>query len=231
MISFVILFAACQEEYVEISEPDKSTAFTANDTIADLILRVTMKDGSFDNIIDKCSAISIQYPYSVQIRNEIITIKSTEDIEALKAKYFPLRNNILINFPVTVIFSDYSEKILSNQGELQKIRKQYNTRVEDDDIECIDFIYPVELSLYNTEFQKPDFVRVGNDKDFHGLLKNMNDLIVEITYPVEVEFWNGERLSINNNDELENEILNTSDRCDENDEVEFSINKNNLKIQ
>ena len=217
----VMLFARCQEEYIQISDLDKSVAFTANDTIADLIMRVTLKDGSFDNIIDKCNEVSIKFPYSVKIKNEIITVTSAEDVEYIRQEYFQFINAITIKYPVTVVFSDYSESVLSNQGELQKIKNQYNTNLEDDDIECIDFIYPLEVNLYNAEFQKPDFVVVGDDKDLHGILKNMKDMIVEVGYPIQVELFDGTMVNISNNLELKNEIMNVMGSCDEGDEVEF----------
>ncbi|MFW5820943.1 MAG: hypothetical protein ACOCWA_06615 [Bacteroidota bacterium] len=215
-----MLFAGCQEEYIEIIEPDKNAAFAAGDTLSDLILKVTLKDGSFDNFIDNCSAISIKFPYSVKIRSENISIASMEDIENLAEEYSEFRNPILINYPVTIIHSDYTESVLSNRGELRKIQNQCNTGIEDEDIECIDFVYPIELSIYNKEFQKPDFVIAGNDKEFHGILKNAKDLIVEIAYPLNIELWDGTIISIQNNKELKDEIMSVMGSCDEDDEVE-----------
>lgn len=221
-LMLMMLFVGCQEEYIEITEPDKNTAFSATDTIAELILQVTMKDGSFDNFVDNCSAISIKFPYSVQVRNEAITITSTEDIENLEQEYFSFKGSIRINYPVTLIFSDYSETYVTNKGELQKIQTQNNTSIEDDDIECIDFIYPIELSLYNTEFQKPELLIAGNDKDLHVALLNMDDLIVEISYPIVVEKWDGSSINIQSNKELQNEITNAMGQCNEKDEVDVS---------
>ncbi len=214
----MMLFVGCQEEYIHITQPDQKNSFAANDTLAELILRVTMKDGSFDNFLDECSAISIKFPYSVRIRNEDITITSVEDINELEEEYLPFEGSIRFNYPVTVIFSDYSESVISNRGELQRIQNQFSNEYDEDlDIECIDFVYPIEISIYNTEFQKPDFVIVDSDKVFHGILKKANDLVVEITYPVSVELWDGDRISVQNNTELENEILNAMGKCDEDD--------------
>ncbi len=225
MVLFVFsLFISCQEEYIDISEPDKNVAISFSDTLVDLILRVTLNDGSFDNIIDGCSEISIQYPYSVRIRNEVIEINSLEDIERIKQEYQQFINAIIIQFPVTVIFSDYSEAILDNQGELKKIQKQFNKNEKGDAIECLDFIYPVDLSLFNTKYQKSDFIRAGKDKDLHGIFKNINDKIIEIDFPVDVELADGTIININNNQELKNEILNAIGNCDEDDEMEFSGN-------
>lgn len=226
IVAVVILLAGCQEEYTKISEPDSNTSFMVGDTIADLIRRVTLKDGSFDNVVDNCNEISLKYPYSIQVRNEIVTITSEEDLENLKQVYPQLKNSIKIDYPVTVIFSDYSESVLSNPGELQKIQNQYNPKKEDDDIECIDFVYPLDLSLYNKAYQKPDFLSAGNDKELHGVLKNMNDIIVEIGYPVMVKIKGGTKLNINNNKELQNEILKVAGTCDEADETEFGTGEN-----
>ncbi len=218
-LMLMMLFVGCQEEYIKITEPEKSTSFTANDSIAELILRVTMKDGSFDNFLDECSAISIKFPYSVQIRNEVITITSREDIEDLEEEYLFFRGSIRFNYPVTVIFSDYSESVISNRGEFQSIQNQFNNEYDEvEDIECIDFVYPIELSIINTEFQKPRVVIAGSDKDFHGILKKANDLIVKITYPVSVELWDESRINIHSNKGLENEILNAIGKCDDDDD-------------
>lgn len=218
----ILLFISCQQEYININEPDKRTAITANDNVAELILKVVLQDGSYDNIIDGCNAISIQYPYSVQIKNEVIDITSIEDIQTLTLEYFPVRNEIKLIYPVTVTFSDYSESILSNAGELRKIQNQYNSNTKDDDIECIDFIYPIEITLYNTAYQKSDLIIITDDKDLHKVFRKINDLIVAITYPIQVITTDGETISINDNTELENEITKVDDNCNEDDNVEFN---------
>ncbi|MFA8433101.1 MAG: hypothetical protein ACEPOZ_01165 [Marinifilaceae bacterium] len=221
-ITVMMLFISCQKDYVEMNEPDKSIAISANDPIADLIHKIVLKDGSFDNIIDRCSEISINYPYSVTIKEERIDITSVDDIKSITLEYFQFRNAIHINYPVTVSFSDYSESVLSNAGELHRIQNRYNGRSSDDDIECIDFQYPIEISMYNTRFQKSDEMLARNDRDMHRLFRDINDLIVQISFPVVVDTQNGKTISIRNNFELEDEIEKLIGTCDENDRVEFS---------
>lgn len=217
----VILFMGCQEEYAFVTEPDEDKAFRSGDTLAGLISRVTLKDGSFDNLIDRCSEISINFPYSVRIKNQTVDITSPDDIERIRQEFYPFNNSIIINFPVTVTYSDYSEAVLPNRGALQKIQNEYNKNKEDDDIECIDFIYPIDISLYDTKYQKPESLRTGNDKELHCLFKNKNDFIIEIGYPVVVEIADGTTVNIHNNLELVSEIINAIGSCDEHDEVDF----------
>ncbi len=220
MLSLVLL-SGCQEEFSVIDEPDDGETISAGADLADLIRRVTLKDGSFDNIIDKCSEISIQFPYSVHVKGERINITSLDDIKALTLDYFHFRNAININYPVTILYSDYSQAVLSHAGELRQIQDQCNTTLIDEDIECFDFIYPVNIDLYNTEFQNHDFIIAKNDRDLYNIFNDINDFIVEINYPVHVRTSDGDTLNINDNIELENEITRVIDACDENDEVEF----------
>ncbi len=212
--------SGCQEEFVVITEPDKESAFTQSDTIADLILKVTLKDGSFDNVIDKCSEINIEFPYSVRVRNNIIDIHSPEELDSLQQALHQNSKSIQIVFPVTVSFSDYSTMVLSNRGELMRIQNRYIHRKYDDDIECIDFIYPIEMDLYDTLFQKQEYRHVRNDKAFHGILKGKKDFIFEIEYPVLMEISDSVIVEVNNNSELKHAIRNSIGTCDENDEVE-----------
>ncbi len=219
-LAIVAIFIGCQREYLKISEPDKETTITANDPIVDLLLKVALKDGSFDNIIDRCNEISIKFPYSVKIKNEILEITSKKDAESVKAEYFQVRNSINIVYPVTIVFSDYTEIIISNTGELRKIQNQYNTTIEDDDIECIDFIYPVEIALYDTVYQELVMMDVGGDRDLYNVFKEMNNTIAEIEYPILMESSDGNTATIENNMELENVInegANTG--CDEEDDI------------
>ena len=211
----------CQEEFFEITEPDTETSFASSDSIAGLILKVTLKDGSFDNIIDKCSEINIEFPYSVRVRNKIIEIQSPEELQALHEQLQQNSKSIKIVFPVTVSFSDYSTMVISNKGELMQIQNRYIHRKYDEDIECIDFIYPLEVDLYDTLFQKQEFRHVRNDKAFHGILKGKKDFIFEIEYPVLMEISDSLTVEVNNNSELKHAIQNSIGTCDENDEVEI----------
>lgn len=217
----LILFVSCQEGYDNIKEPDKSIAISENDNIADLILKVVLKDGSYDNIIDGCSEISIKYPYTIKIGEESITVNSLKDVESVAVNYFSVRNDIEINYPVTVSYSDYSEAVVSSGGQLKSIQKKNNANLIDDDIESIDFVYPIEISLYNKKYQKTDLIVAKTDKDIHKIFRNMNDIIVELNFPL-VAKTKKERLTIDNNISLKKEIDEVKDSEDEDDKVEFS---------
>ena len=229
IIIVAILISGCQEEYEKITEPDKSLAISADDNIASLILYVTMKDGSFDNLIDECNEISIMFPYTVFIDDDLSKqINSLADIEALYLEYFIYRDDMELQYPVTVIYSDYTEEILYDSDALEDIQDQYNDQLADDDIECIDFIYPVGINIYNTTFQNTDYLLLESDAEMFDLFYNLTDVILEIEFPVQLKTIMGEIITINNNTVLENEIERYEDACDENDEIEFEDDDNHI---
>ena len=64
---------------------------------------------------------------------EAIFEDSTTDVDALS-----------YNFPITIILSDYSEILISSSSELSPyINACVGENEDDEDIECIDFNYPV----------------------------------------------------------------------------------------
>lgn len=221
-ILLILALVSCQKEFVDIREPDKSVTITADDPVADLILKVVLKDGSYDNIIDRCSEISIKFPYSILIEDQTYTIDSQEDIDIIKLDHFFERDDIEIVYPITISYRDYSEETLTNEDELDEIQELYNTELSDDDIECLDFIYPIEIALYNAVKQITDVVTVDNDAEMHNIFEDIDELFVEISYPIELELLSGEKISVVNNFQLEDEISQIIDSCDEEDEVEFS---------
>jgi len=212
-IIFIISFLCnCQEEFERIDVPGKNETINSEDNLAALIHRMSLKDGSFDNFIDECSTISIKFPYTIKLRGEMIAINAMKDIEKVSREYTHMRNAIIINFPVTIIFNDYSESILSNRGKLQAIQNQCNTGVVTN-INCIDFIYPIELNLYNTAFQTADFIIAKNDKDIYNVFNDLENLLVEINYPLLLKTPIGDTLSVNDNFDLENKINIVIEKC------------------
>ncbi len=225
-LHFLILlsiFNSCQTEFVEIEEPDTSETINVNDNVSALILNVILKDGSFDNVIDKCNGISIKFPYTIQVDDKLLTISSLQDINKATLNDSAV---ITIVFPITVVFSDYSERKLSGKDELEAIQEQFG-EIVDDDIECIDFVYPIELAIYNTTYQKSSVVKVMNDQNMYDIFSQISNLIVGIKYPINLITPEGDSIQVNSKEELETEISNTIGKCDEDDDSGLDVGNEN----
>ncbi len=137
-IILILLVVSCQKEFIDIREPYKSVAITANDTFADLISKVVLNDGSYDNIIDRCSEICIKFPYSINIDNHQYTVNSPADIDSIKMDHFFAQDDKEIIYPISISFSDHWRWSSVIRTNLKKYRNYtIQTLMETEAIPCI----------------------------------------------------------------------------------------------
>lgn len=96
--------------------------------------------------------------------------------------------------------------IVGRDNELYALLKRV---VETDDenpvenISCIRFVYPLQLTVYDLQRQPIGTVYITGDEMFSGLLENLPaDYLLNISYPIVTLLANGEAFSVNNNEEL-----------------------------
>jgi hypothetical protein len=71
------------------------------------------------------------------------------------------------------------------------------------EIVCIDFIYPLQLLVYDSGLQPLETVSIYGDDDFSAFLGALPDgQSISISYPIETTMADGTTFSVNNNDEL-----------------------------
>lgn len=225
-ISFLVMslffINGCQQEVTEIIEPPSEEVFTQTSPVADLIERTSLNDGSFDNIVDGASCLSLELPVTVIVNGLEITLDSQEDfttVENIIDKFDDDDDIINIIFPVTVILADHSEIVLSDQDDLENLVDQCTEDGDDDDIECADFKFPMTLSLYDAANQVSEVKTVENDKELYKYIHDLDeDEYCGINFPITVILSGGDEIMINNNDELEDILKNAINACDEDDD-------------
>ncbi len=223
----LLFFTSCQEETVEITPPAESEALVANSTLTSFISSTSAKDGSADNIIDKASCLSVELPVTVVVNGLEIIVDSTEDykvIEAIFNKFEDDEDKLDIVFPITIILADHTEIVLNNRTDLEKLIEECRDENEpDDDIECIDFQYPISFSVYDTEFQVIDVITVENDRELHRFVKRVAnaEVLASLNFPVTMLLADGSTVVVNNNEELESTINEAKDACDEDDDNDY----------
>ena len=218
----LIILYGCQQEVVEIINPPTDQVITPNSVVADLVERTTLKDGSKDNVLDHASCISLVLPVTVRIDGKEIVVSNEDDLKMIENLLKELEEEIEdvdLIFPVTVILADYTEVTIHNKDELETLRDQCYEAGEDDDIECVDFKYPITCSIYDTENQLSDVLTINSDKDLHDLFNYFDDdKICSFEFPVTLVLSGGEEVVIQNNDELEAVLKSAGSECDEEDD-------------
>ena len=162
LMSAILCFTSCQKEETTVIEPEEEETLTPNSNLVNLMTSITSHDGSVDDVLDNANCFSVNLPVTVNVNGVSVTIDTLEDLEILEGilNEFDDDDDVLeFLFPITIMFNDYSEIVIENEIEL-------NTFVDgcfnqnDDVIECIDFQYPIEFSIFNTDFQIIDTVVV-----------------------------------------------------------------------
>jgi len=224
------LISCDSEDDTPITDPTQDEVVQPNSTVALLMTNVATIDGSFDNIIDNASCVSIQLPVTVTVNNTEITINNDDgyqDIEDIIELFDDDVDTIEITYPITVIQADYSTVEVNSDSELAALTSNcLDDNEDDDDIECIDFQYPITASILNDSNVVIDTVTINNDGDMYTVFDDLDDIedyaAVSINFPITVILADGTTQSINSVQELEDAIEMADDTCDEDDDNDFN---------
>ena len=218
----LLVFTSCQDEVIEETSINEQELLAASSPLASLMQSTSARDGRVDNILDNANCLSVNLPVTVIVNDITITINTLEDLELIEDIFdeFENDNDILeLLFPITIILNNHEEIVINNQAELDAFIDQC---VDDshDDIECIDFQYPITFSIYNTSFQIIETVIIENDRELHEFLERLENsnsgaLLVSLDFPVTMVYANGETIEVHNNQELSRVLNEAQENCDD----------------
>lgn len=234
-LAIFISIYSCQQETIDISQPNANETLKANSSLTTLISRTSTNDGSKDNIIDRANCLEVKLPVTVVVNNIEIIIDSEEDFDTIEEIFEEFDNDIdqlNIQFPITIISSDFTETVINNEAELEELVSScVGENQDDDDIECIDFKYPISISIFNTSFDVIETKTINNDKELFRFIKNLDDnVLASLNFPVAMVLADGSTVVVNNNQELERVINEAKDSCDEDDDYDYDDDDNNCDI-
>lgn len=93
----------------------------------------------------------------------------------------------------------------------------------DDDIECIDFQYPISASIFNTNNELISSVTLNTDEQMYNFVDDIDIYdLVSIDFPITMIISDGTSFTVNNLTELENTIQDYMNGCDEDDDYDYN---------
>ncbi len=233
-LAIVLLFVSCQDETIEVIDPTDNQTVQANSPVARLMQRTSLNDGSSDNIIDQSSCSDIVLPVTVVVNGLEIIIDSEEDFELIEAIFEEFTNDndeLEIVYPITIILSNHEEIVINSQQELEALIADCIEGGEDDDIECIDFQYPITISTYDSNNQIADTVVINSDAELYELFENLDPAtFVSLNFPVTLVTADGNEVVVSNYEELANAIEAAIEACDEDDDNDYDDDDVDLPI-
>mgnify|MGYP001819983296 CR=1 FL=1 len=225
LLPFFALLAltSCQEEVVEITDPNQEESLIASDSSLATAMRSTSTvDGFRDNIIDGSNCISVNLPVTIIVNDITITINTYDDLELIEDIFEEFENDddlLEILFPITIVLNDHTEVVINNQEELNIFIEECTE--EPEVIDCIDFQYPISFALYNTDFQVIETVVIENDRELYEFLERLENgttasggvILASLNFPVTMVYADGSTVEVYNNQELEHVIHEAKEDC------------------
>jgi hypothetical protein len=226
-IIITVFLNSCQDSIPETTELEEEAQLKPNTNLASLITRTTLKDGSKDNIIDNANCITIVLPVTIIVNNVEILISNENDYQLIENAIEEFSNdddNVQIEFPIEIILVDYTQVVIENQNTLNDfILDCVGENEPDNDIECIDFIYPITFEVLEVNATIPSTIIIANDAESFELLNDLEDFTsVNFNFPVLLTTFDGTEITVNSLESLESNIENAIDSCDEDDDYDFN---------
>ena len=226
LLSMAMALTSCRKEETELIETPPEDTLSANSTIANLMQRVATNDGSNDNILDFANCFNIQLPVTVTANSIEVTINTASDydlVESIFDEEYDDINVLDITFPISIAQSDHSVISVNNIAELNNLAALCSgENIADNDIECIDFVYPIGSSIFNTANELISTEIFTEDSELYGFIDNITeDDIISMNFPISLLLSNGSQLEVNSIAELQITIENEQNTCDEDDDFDY----------
>ena len=221
-------FTSCQEEFEELTQGNDEETISATSSTAVLMEQTSSNDGSYDNIVDQGSCMAINFPYVVSVNGLEVTIDSRADIAIIKSIVAELNSDdytLEIVYPITVTLSDYTEIEVNSKEQLVSLAQECKDGDNDDDIECVDFVYPITLYTFDASLSQTGTVEVNSDFQLRRFFIGKGDSdFISIDFPITLKLYDETEVVVNSVSELAATLESAKDACDEDDDNDYFDN-------
>ena len=225
--AMTLLVVSCREEESQLIEANPDEVLKSNSTVASLLMRTAMNDGSEDNILYNANCFSFELPITINVNGLEVMVDTQMDLQIVEEIFDEFDDDddsVEFFFPITIVLADFSEIAINNFSELDDLADDCaGENMFDDDLECADIKYPVTLSVFNTNNEIIDTITLDSDRELYFFVDELDDDdIVNVNFPVTIILYNGTEIEVNNLDQLEEILEDVEDDCDEDDDYDYN---------
>ncbi len=222
----ILLFTSCQEEQIDITQGSTDEILVAKSEVATLMKQTATNDGSKDNIIDRASCFRVSLPVTVVVNGVEIVVSTEDDYDLIEDnldEYEDDNDTLDIVFPITIVLNDYTEVTIQGISGLEEyIARCKGDDEDDDDIECIDFKYPILYSVFDKDKNLIKTVRINNDREMFHFINRINESeIISIKFPITLVLFDGSSTIVDSLSELKEALRRAINLCDEDDDNDY----------
>ncbi|MFC4720734.1 hypothetical protein ACFO5O_00255 [Geojedonia litorea] len=212
-ISLITLlsFTSCQDE-IDNQIGENPNTNDANSVAASNYKRTAMYDGSFDDFLDGNSCSSILLPVVATVNGTQVSVISQSDYQQvinILGQYNNDNDQVVLQFPFTVRLSNYTEVLVTSQGEYDAIINACEAAEAEgkDAISCLDIQFPITILTYNLNLDQTGSLVIQSEQQLFSYMDNLgNDELFSISYPITVMFSNGTSASVDSDASLQSSI-------------------------
>jgi hypothetical protein len=226
LVLSLISFTSCQDE-IDIENGQNPNTNSADSVTASNLERSSMYDGSFDDFLDGNSCSSILLPVTATINGTEVTIisqSSYQQVIDILAEFNNDNDQIVLQFPLTVRLSNYTEVVVTTQGEYDAIIAACQQAENDaeDAISCLDIDFPITILTYSLSLEQTGSVVIESEQQLYTYMNNLgNTELFAVNYPITATLSNDSMVTITSDSDLQsriNECLNDEDAMEEAEE-------------
>lgn len=204
IILSALAFLSCQKEELTITQDESETSFLADRQLTGMVKSVASHDGTFDDLVDQSSCFSINFPYQILLNGYVYDVNSINDLMPLTKYDF-----IVPIYPFNITFGNYQEtEVVTQEGFYTLVDQCNNGGLYDERITCVDFTYPLSVSIYNRATSDFETMTFNHDKEtFTEIELFETGTLASINYPITLHLEDGTNRVISSNEELKQEIM------------------------
>lgn len=210
-LMLLLMLLGCQKEELKIVEGQDEESFINDSALTSLLVAVVSHDATFDDVVDKSSCFSIDFPYVCRYRGHAYPVTGPDDLAPFDAE-----DDLVPEFPINITFADHSKGVIPDYDTFLKMASRCaNGEFYDNIINCVDIVYPVSIALYDPDTSDFRTISFQHDKEtFESIVALEENTIATINYPIEIKLENDVVITINSNDILKSEILDILPFCE-----------------
>ncbi|RTY75399.1 hypothetical protein [Flavobacterium sp. LS1R10] len=205
-------FASCQSE-VDNEQGQNPNTNAANSTTANNLKRTSMYDGSSDDFLDGTSCSSIILPASARVNGTQVTLFSQvnyQQVISILGQYNNDQDSVVLQFPLKVKLSNYTEVNVSNQTEYNAIINACSSAQSSGQnaISSVKISFPITILTYNLSVQQTGSVVITSEQQLYTYMTNISSTeLFSVNYPMSVTTSDGSKTTISSDAELQATIV------------------------
>lgn len=228
-LTALLTFTSCQDE-IDSENGQNPNTNNSNSETASNLERSSMYDGSFDDFLDGASCSSILLPVVATVNGTEVSIISQSDYQIVLNILGELINDddtVTLEFPFSVRLSNYTEVVVTNQGEYDAIIDACETAeaAGEDAISCLDIDFPITILTYSLSLEQTGSVVIETEQQLYAYMNDMdNTELFAINYPITATLSDSTTVTLTSDLDLQASIEDCLGIEDAEDEAEDQAN-------